>query len=216
MRLRLNVDPLNLPFSIEADGTLDTADKAQFEGTLNIARPVGIAAQAGSSLVTQPWRLASKLKITPASALMQDAEFSYGSEPNAVKLTGTAEMKFGARPRFDGVLSARQIDLDRLAGELESKTRAPPIVTIRRLVALTGQAFKPTFPIQMGVGIDQATLGGADIMNVRGDVSTAPDGWTLDRFEFRAPGGTQATLSGQLAITLVRPAVYRPGGDRRQ
>ncbi len=132
---------------------------------------------------------------------MQDAEFSYGSEPNAVKLSGTAEMKFGARPRFDGVLSARQIDLDRLAGELESKTRAPPIVTIRRLVALTGQAFKPTFPIQMGVGIDQATLGGADIMNVRGDVSTAPDGWTLDRFEFRAPGGTQATLSGQLAIT---------------
>ena len=201
VRLRLNVDPLNLPFNIETDGTLEIADKAQFEGTLNLARPVGIAQQAAGSLVTQPWRFGSKLKITPASALMQDAEFSYGSEPNAVKLSGTAEMKFGARPRFDGVLSARQIDLDRLAGELESKTRAPPIVTIRRLVALTGQAFKPAFPVQMGIGIDQATLGGADIMNVRGDVSTAPDGWTLERFEFRAPGGTQATLSGQLATT---------------
>ena len=34
----------------------------------------------------------------------------------ANKLTGTAEFKFGARPRFDGVLSARQIDFDQLAG----------------------------------------------------------------------------------------------------
>jgi large subunit ribosomal protein L24 len=201
LRLRLNVDPVNVLLNVEADGTLAVAgDKPQFDGTLNVSRPVGIAARNAASLVTQPWRAGGKIKVTPASALIQDVDFQYGSDAQAVRLSGTAELRLGPRPRFDGVLSARQIDLDRLAGESEGTGQLPPAATIRRLAASVGQAFKPPFPVQIGLGIDQVTLGGADITAVRGDVTTAANGWTLDRFEFRAPGFTQVQMSGALNV----------------
>ena len=58
----------------------------------------------------------------------------------------------------------------------------------------------PAIPIQIGVGIDQITLGGNTVQNLRGDISTDSKGWNLDRFEFRAPGFTQVRLSGHLAV----------------
>jgi large subunit ribosomal protein L24 len=198
MRLHLNVDPVSTPLTVEADGTLSAkAAKPQFQGTWSLSRPVGLATRTASGPVSPPWKLNGKLKLTPASALMEQVGFQYGSDANALKLSGTAELMFGAQPRFDGVLSAQQVDFDRLAGEDEAQ-HAPPAVTLRRLVSLAGQAFKPTIPIQIGLGIDTVTLGGADVQNVRGDISTAAGGWTLDRFEFRAPGFTDVRLSGRL------------------
>jgi large subunit ribosomal protein L24 len=200
LRVRLNVDPVNKPLNLETDGILSVVDgKAQFQGAWSLARPVGIASHDANALVTQPWRLGGKVKLTPASALMEQVDFQYGSDAEALKLTGTAELKFGERPRFDGVLSARQIDVDRLAGE-DGAQHTPPAATLRRLAGLAGQAFRPPIPIQIGVGIDAVTLGGADLQNVRGDISTAAGGWTLDRFEFRAPGFTDVRLSGRLGF----------------
>jgi large subunit ribosomal protein L24 len=44
------------------------------------------------------------------------------------------------------------------------------------------------------------TLGGADLQSLRGDISSAAGGWTLDRFEFRAPGLSEIRLSGHLGF----------------
>ena len=75
-----------------------------------------------------------------------------------------------------------------------------PAAAIRQLADLGGAAFRPAIPIQIGVGIDQITLGGNSVANLRGDISTDAQGWNLDRFEFRAPGFTQVRLSGHLAV----------------
>jgi large subunit ribosomal protein L24 len=202
LRIHINVDPVNAALNIEADGALSVAGgKPQFQGTWSVARPVGVASSGSGAVVTQPWRFSGKIKLTPASALMEQVDFNYGSGTGAIKLNGTAELAFGEHPRFDGVLSARQIDLDKLAGESGSDaTRAPPAAVVRRLVASAGAAFQPPFPIRLGVGIDRVTLGGTDLQNLRGDISSAAGGWTLDRFEFRAPGLTEARLSGRLRI----------------
>ena len=80
LHLHVNVDPVNHPLSIETDGTLTLADgKPRYEGTLNLARPVGIASHSTARL-TQPWRVSSKLKVTAQSALMEQVDFQYGSE----------------------------------------------------------------------------------------------------------------------------------------
>ena len=130
---------------------------------------------------------------------MQQFEFQYGSDDQGFKLTGTAEFKFGKQPRFDGVLSGRQIDLDR-AFAADDGGQSPPAAAIRKLADLAAAASARPFPIQIGVGIDQVTLGGNAIEALRGDISTDASGWNLDRFEFRAPGFTQVRLSGQLAV----------------
>ena len=96
------------------------------------------------------------------------------------------------------MLSGRQIDLDRaLAG---GDGVRPPAEAIRRIAELAGGAFRPAIPIQIGVGIDQVTLGGNNVQNLRGDITADATGWNLDRFEFRAPGFTQVKLNGHLAV----------------
>lgn len=197
-RVRLNVDPVNRPLSIEAEGALLLAGgDPKFDGTLSFARPVGIALRGTS--VTQPWRATGKVKASAATALIQQIEFQYGPEEQGLKLTGVADFKFGTRPRFDGVLSGRQIDLDRVMVTNDG-TRALPAAAISQLAELGGGLFRSSIPIQIGVGIDQVTLGGNTVQNVRGDITSDAQGWNLDRFEFRALGYTQVRLSGRLAV----------------
>lgn len=198
LKIRVNVDPVNRPLSIELDGALKLAGGTpRLDGNLTMARPVGIARSAAQ--VTQPWRVTGKLKASAQSALLQNVEFQYGSEDQTLKLTGVADFKFGKNPRFDGVLSGRQIDLDR-AVAAGVGNRPAPAAALRQLAALTAAAFRPPIPVQIGIGIDQITLGGGTVQNMRGDIRSVADGWNLDRFEFRAPGFTQVRLSGHLAI----------------
>jgi large subunit ribosomal protein L24 len=203
LKLHVNVDPVSHPMSIEADGMLALAGaEPKFDGTLSLTRPVGIASRSADQLtqtLSLPWRVSGKIKATAASALMEQFEFQYGSEEQGFKLTGVAEFKFGKRPRFDGVLSGRQIDLDRALASGDG-SRPPPAAAIRKIAELAGGAFRPAIPIQIGVGIDQVTLGGNSVANLRGDITTDAQGWNLDRFEFRAPGFTQVKLSGHLVV----------------
>ncbi|MCK9919664.1 AsmA family protein [Microbacteriaceae bacterium K1510] len=196
LKLRLNVDPVARPLAIEVDGALALAgDMPRFEGNLAVSRPVGIARGAQ---VTQPWKISGKLKASAQSALLQNLEYQYGSEEQGVKLTGVADFKFGKRPRLDGVLSSRQVDLDRALGGRDGKST--PAAALRQLAGLGGAVFQPNVPVQIGIGIDQLTLSGGTVQNLRGDLSRRDGGWALDRFEFRAPGFAQVRVSGQLAV----------------
>jgi len=203
LRLHLNVDPTDYPLNFEADGMLSVAGNTPgFDGTVGLARPVGIGLRRQGPTVddvTQPWRVGGKIKATAQSALMQDVEFRYGSEEQGFKLAGVAEFKFGAKPRFNGVLSGRQIDVDR-AVSTGGAGKQTPAALIRQLVALGTSAFRTSVPVHLGIGVDQVTLGGNSVQNLRGDISSNTNGWTLDQFEFRAPGLTQVRLSGSLAV----------------
>ena len=203
LKLHLNVDPTDYPLNFEADGTLAVAGNTPgFDGTLGLARPVGMGLRRpgpAAGDVTQPWRIGGKIKATAQSALIQDVEFQYGSEEQGVRLTGVADFKFGARPQFNGVLSGRQIDVDRAVSGGGAGKQTPAAV-IRQLVALGTSAFRTSLPVQLGIGIDQVTLGGNGLQNLRGDITSNESGWSLDRLEFRAPGLTQVRLSGRLAV----------------
>jgi len=209
LTLRVNVDPVAYPLSIRADGALALADGVpRFDGNLNLTRPVVMAAGSKAGL-SPPWHVGGKLKLTPASALMQDLQFHYGSEDKGFDLSGDADFKFGKHPRFEGVLSGRQIDLDSALAAADG-TQPPPAAAIRKIAELAGGAFRPAIPIQIGIGVDQVTLGGNAVQNLRGDISTEAQGWNLDRFEFRAPGATQVRLSGRLVVEDDRVAFTGP------
>ncbi|MGB7830544.1 MAG: AsmA family protein, partial [Pseudolabrys sp.] len=203
IRLRLNVDPTEQLLNVEVDGALAfTAGEPRFDGTLNLSRPVGIAGRSAAEpaqALTQPWRIGGKIKASGQSALMENVEFQYGSEEQGFKLAGVADLKFGRSPRFNGVLSGRQIDLDRAVSGASGINQSPAAI-MRKLAESATAAFRTTLPVQFGVGIDQVTLGGNSIQNLRGDISSSVDGWNLDRFEFRAPGMTQVRVSGRLAV----------------
>lgn len=212
-RVRLNVDPQNRPLSLEADGEVSLAQGTpRFEGQASFSRPVqlvGNRAARDKTAVTPPWRASAKVKATPASVLLEQVEFQYGADDLGAKLTGTADVKFGAEPRIEGVLSARQLDLDRALANADG-TRLPAAAALRTLAQAAGGVLP--FPFQLGIGIDSVTLGGGTVLAVRGDVASSADGWTLSDFEFRAPGSSRVQLAGRLTTTPTAAAQKTPAG----
>jgi large subunit ribosomal protein L24 len=152
---------------------------------------------AGKSVVQEPWKLTSKVMANAQSALLEQIEFQYGSEERAAKLDGAAEVKFGERPRLQGALSARQIDLDRLIATPDVPRRLPAAGT-QALAELLSGAMRPTIPTSLTVSVDAVTLGGAVLQGVGTDLRSDGRSWRLDKLDFRAPGFTKVGVSGQL------------------
>ena len=78
--------------------------------------------------------------------------------------------------------------------------RAPRSSRCSRLAESFGGALRPPLPVQLGIGIDTVSLGGASIQNLRADAVTDGTGWALSTLEFRAPGFTQIQASGRLDV----------------
>ncbi|MEX0751413.1 MAG: AsmA family protein, partial [Xanthobacteraceae bacterium] len=201
IKIRFNIDPLDRPLAIEADGALSFEDGTpQFEGFLKLARPAGIALASGQTVANVPWQLATRVKVGTTSALFEEIEFQHGPDERAVKLNGAAELKFGGKPRLDGVLSAGQIDLDR-AFATPDATRLLPFPAVKALGDSLSGALGPSIPARLGVSVDILTVAGATVHTLRGDLTTNGEAWNLEGFEFRVPGFTQVNMSGRLART---------------
>ncbi len=201
MRLRLGVDPTDGPAAVEADGTLRfDGDAPRFEGTLTLVRPVvaGTAA-ARPGVMAVPWRLTSRVKATSARALLENVEYQYGPDERAIRLGGTAEIVFGKAPRLEGLLSARQLDVDR-ALVLPDRTRRQPLAALKALIEPFGGSYRPPLPVRLGLSVDTMTLAGGTLQGVRGDIRTEAEGWSIETFELRAPGSAQMRVSGRMAI----------------
>ena len=199
VKLRLNLDPSDRPLAIEADGTLKLEDNSpRFDGTLTVSRLAAAAGASGKGTVAIPWRASAKVKAGPDRALFEQLEYIYGPEDRALKLTGTADFRFGKTPRFDSVLSARQADLDRALGLSENTTRLP-LAALKAFIEPLTASYQPSFPVRLGIGVDAVMLGGGTLQSVRGDIKLENDGWDIETLELRAPGFAQVRLSGRVA-----------------
>ena len=201
LRIRLGVDPQNHPLTTSFDGIL-SLDRGvpQFAGTLALARPVGVALSSGQRVMSDPWRATASFRATPASASLQDVAFQYGPDERAVNFSGKADLVFGANPYFAGEIKALQVDVDR-ALAAPDVTHRPPLLLIKSFAEAFVAAVKLPMPGAIGVGIDGLTVGGTSIQSLHGTVRFDAAGWSLDRFELRAPGLTAVNLSGRLTQT---------------
>jgi large subunit ribosomal protein L24 len=190
-RVHLTVDPGGRALTVDLDGILTfDARTPRFDGAVILTGP----AQA-------PWRLASKLKADPAAARLDQLEASYGSDETALKLTGLADIRFGASPLLHAVLSARQLDADKLLAKDNGKdnSAAEPTRLLPGLRSLVAAIPPATLATQIEVSVEQIMLGGRPVQNLSADLRGEPKSWTIDRLEFRAPGATRVALSGGIA-----------------
>jgi large subunit ribosomal protein L24 len=201
LRVRLGIDPADHPLAIEAEGALRIEESApRFDGTLTLSRPAAVGRADGRGQVAVPWRASAKVKATPAQALFEQLEYQYGPDDRAIRLTGTAELRFGKNPRFESVLSARQIDLDRALALPEAPSRLP-LAALKAFIEPLTTSYRPAFPVKLGVGIDAVTLATGTLQTVRGDLRLDGDEWEIETLEFRAPGFAQVRLGGRVTRT---------------
>ncbi|TWB59858.1 AsmA family protein [Bradyrhizobium sacchari] len=189
-RLHLNVDPGERAMLADLEGVLAFEGRQpKFDGALMLAVPV--VKKAGETGPT-PWKLTTKLKADPAGAKFDQIDASIGTDDNALKVGGVGDLRFGNSPLLRAVLSARQIDADRLAAKDDSEP-------LRILPALrAGLAAIPQAPIpaQIEFNSDQIMLGGRPLQNIAAELATDGRSWTFRRLELRAPGATQLSLNG--------------------
>jgi large subunit ribosomal protein L24 len=160
----------------------------RFDGALTLAVPPSKPKEAGPT----PWRVAGKLKADPAGAKFDQIDASFGPEDTALKVGGVGDLRFGASPLLRAVLSARQVDADRLAG----RDDAEPLRVLPALRAGLAAIPQAPIPTQIEFNSDQIMLGGRPLQNITTELQTDGRSWTFQRLELRAPGMTQLSLNG--------------------
>ncbi len=200
-KVRLTVDPIDRPLRAEADVVISLDRGApRFDGTISLARPAGRASAGTPTAAVEPWRVASRVKGDAKAAVLEQIDFQYGPDDRAIKLKGNANVTFGQQPEVIGVLTAPQIDLDRVLA-LPDATRRRPLVAVRTLAETFTSALALPIPTTLSIGIESVTLGGATLARVGADLTAGPDGLDIKALELRAPGLTQLRLSGRLGAT---------------
>ncbi|MDB5485620.1 MAG: hypothetical protein JWR29_1524, partial [Tardiphaga sp.] len=193
-RLHLTVDPAEVPLSIDLDGLLTFDNRApRFDGALVLARPLP------PRYVTDPpppWRVTAKLKVDPATAMLDQLEASYGADETALKLAGNAGLRFGVMPQLQATLATKSIDADRLLGP-----DATPGGLLSDLRDALAQGPALPMPARINLAADQIIVGGRPVQNVIADLSSDGMTWRLDKLDARAPGATRVTLAGVAAQT---------------
>jgi large subunit ribosomal protein L24 len=198
-RMHLTVDPGARALSFDLDGVLTFDARApRFDGAVSLAGPAMLKAGAATGdAPLMPWRLSAKLKADSTAARLDQLEASYGLDETALKFTGLADIRFGASPLLHAVLSARQLDADKLLAKDSSAAEPTRLLPgLRTLVAAIPPAPLAT---QIEINAEQIMLGGRPVQNFGADLRGDAKSWTIDRLEFRAPGNTRVGLSGEIA-----------------
>jgi uncharacterized protein involved in outer membrane biogenesis len=200
-RLHLNVDPGQRPVTAELDGLLNFEARApRFEGTLTLAVPPLAKGQPADGRT--PWKVTTKLKADHAAAALDQIEASYGADEHALKLTGGGDLRFGAAPLLHAVLSARQLDADRLmAADNGTDSSAEPVRLWPALRALMTDMPHSPLPVRIEASCEQIMLGGRPLQNLSTEFHGDRTGWAIDRLELRAPGNTMVSFGAPPAGT---------------
>lgn len=189
-RLHLNIDPGERAILADLEGVLAFDNRLpKFDGALTLAvPPPKKPGEAGPT----PWKVTAKLRADPAGARFDQIEASFGPEDTALKLVGVGDLRFGAAPLLRAVLSARQVDADKLAGRGD----AEPLRILPALRAGLAAIPQAPIPAQIEFNSDQIMLGGRPLQNITTELQTDGKSWTFQRLELRAPGMTQLSLNG--------------------
>jgi uncharacterized protein involved in outer membrane biogenesis len=208
VRLRLNVDLVDLPLIADADAVI-SIDKGSpsFEGTLQLARPVGRDVNG----IIEPWRMTTRIKGDVAAAGLEQIEFQYGPDDHrAVRLRGKANLTLGRLPRLEAELTSTQIDLDRVL-ELPDPVRRRPLTGIKAAIEKFVDAGQFSLPLKLNLRAENMVLAGTTLQSVRSEIRSEGNAWEVELLEFRAPGSAQVRLIGRLdadakGLTFVGPA----------
>uniref|UniRef100_E6VMH6 AsmA family protein n=1 Tax=Rhodopseudomonas palustris (strain DX-1) TaxID=652103 RepID=E6VMH6_RHOPX len=195
IRLRAGINQGAGGIAADLDGLVRfDQGRPRFDGTALLA---ALAAVAGETPRT-PWRIAAKIEADPVRAQLDEVEVSWGAEDRALKLAGSGEARFGAVPRLDAKLSARQLDADRLLAQ--PGDAAPPLPWLTRLRDLAASLPLPPSPARVSLDADQIMIGNRPVTDLVAELRGDPQAWQLERLELRAPGGTRLALRGGTGV----------------
>jgi hypothetical protein len=164
--------------------------------------PAGAEEDREAAAAGQAFDLKAVLRADAAGGTLSDLTLSFeqGGRPQLV--VGEASARWGDRFEFEVDLSARWLDLDRIAGAGEgarpSESLAPFALRARELLPADGRS-------RLTLSVDQANLGGEAVSGVRLAVARLKDRLEIEQLRVGMPGGSRAELKGTLTGPAAAP-----------
>nr|WP_319513526.1 AsmA family protein [uncultured Cohaesibacter sp.] len=192
MRVKSLLTPANFAVSLAMDGNIQEGadERLHYIGTTRITNAI-----EGLEGSVTPWTLSGDSDLTASSLVMPKFEFSHGPVDQAYRLNGAGTIDFGANPRFDVVVSSRQLDFDRALGNGPNE----PINLqdgIEKLANSLAEMPLPGIPGHVGFDVPGVILGGGVIRNLQLDADLVGSSWKIDQLTADLPGQTIVSLSG--------------------
>lgn len=219
IRIQATLNPANMPIIIQSDGVISIDNgKPSYKGKGSIEHVT--SQRANGQIIEKPWRVASQFQLALQQLKLTDLDFVYGGHKPTFQLHGHAVLKLGKAPRYEAILSSRQVDLDRvmhteLAGQAVNIDDG--FQTLSHFLHMMPQN---GIAGEIGYNIPGIVLGGALIQDVRFDASTLGDGvWSISELEGLLPGesfvradgdlvtGPDPGFSGRLSLSSQQPAL---------
>ncbi|MBN8941610.1 MAG: AsmA family protein [Rhizobiales bacterium] len=176
-------------FVVEAEGTTGGPGNPHFDGTVILSGDTGAL----------PWRIAGSASATAGALVFERAEAMLGTGERGARATGSLRYVWGGVPTLDAVVTARQVDLDRLVDSPAGQPRTPREV-FAALIAAVPALRGPDLPVTIGFDIGGVMIGGGQVVDLRGDLQSGPDGWTAEQLTARLPGDSHADMKGRIAL----------------
>ena len=198
MRVKSLLTPANFAVSLSMDGNVKEGsdERLHYIGTTRLTNEIeGLAASVA------PWTLSGESDLTASSMVMPKFEFSHGPVDQAYRLNGAGSIDFGAKPRFDVVLSSRQLDFDRALGD---GPNAPIDLQdgVQKLAQSLADMPLPDMPGHVGFDVPGVILGGGVIRNLQLDAELVGSAWKIDELTADLPGQTIVSLTGMFSRLL--------------
>ncbi|QJR18237.1 AsmA family protein [Pelagibacterium halotolerans] len=199
MQVSAFVRPSSGAFSVTAEGLLETGGAPSLTGTL--AYRQAAPADQGEAVVGG---------MTLESPLVADAERIELSEfvllpdenQTATRLTGQARLSLGAEPAFEATVSGGVVALQPRAVTDEG---TQPFEIVRLLRGMP-EPLMPPLPGRVAMSINEFSVRGMAVRDVRLDATSDGDSWTIEEFSGRLSGDTTLKLTGQLGRAAGWPA----------
>lgn len=198
IRVKLSLLPADAPLALDIDGTLvrDPEAVPTFTGSAAFER---LQTDDGAL----PWRIDGQVAATPEYVVLDKGSLRIGPEAGSVTFAGAVNIDLGARPRFDAVLSARQLDLDRLLGS-GAEHPADAVDVVRRIGAALEPELLP-IPGRAAIDIESIVLSGGLVEALSVDLAADGDGLSIERAVAAAPGGTDVSMAGRVSFESDSP-----------
>ena len=203
-RAHLAIDETKVHAGLDLDGTIALTSAAHetvresFDGTIALFGHLDQAARAPII-----WRLSGPLKADPGQATLSAGELHLGGD-SGLTLTAAGVADLGASPALHLDLTAKQLDIDRLAGAPVDQVAPPPprmpdLASLRRALAAT----TPPLPTMLDISIDTATWGGETLSDLAAHVGLDASGPQRLQIGGGGPGGTRFGADGTLTAGAI-------------
>jgi uncharacterized protein involved in outer membrane biogenesis len=188
----------------EFDGALEFANGASRSGVV-AAGYAGAATFSGSINgvdAPMPWRASGVLKANLRSAALDNLTVHLGPEDRALAMDGSAQVDFGATPKANLALTAKQLNFDTLL-RAENEDSTSPTKAFEALSAALGSDDDgPGPPIALALQFDTPAviLGGDTIADVSLSATSIPGSPLTGKLEASPPGRSHILASGAIDL----------------